>query len=157
MDVMLAVMRDPHVALDMRVKMALKALPHLHRKLRAGESASVADQSLPPGRRRNLSPNARRVDGASIGQSVNEAAATKSDGATSINGEKSSNVARATGALAGVLAEIPEREGDNGTGLMPLPFLLGVLNDAKAPAAIRVKVASSTLPYTHPSTIHSVG
>ena len=84
MDVMLAVMRDPHVALDMRVKMALKALPHLHRKLRAGESASVADQSLPPGRRRNLSPNARRVDGASIGQSVNEAAATKSDGATSI-------------------------------------------------------------------------
>ena len=83
MDVMLAVMRDPHVALDMRVKMALKALPHLHRKLRAGESASVADQSF-PGRRRNLSPNARRVDGASIGQSVNEAAATKSDGATSI-------------------------------------------------------------------------
>ena len=64
--------------------------------------------------------------------------------------KKSSNVARATGALAGVLAEIPEREGDNGTGLMPLPFLLGVLNDAKAPAAIRVKVASSTLPYTHP-------
>jgi hypothetical protein len=27
MDLMLAVMRDPHVALDMRVKMALKALP----------------------------------------------------------------------------------------------------------------------------------
>ena len=35
MDLMLAVMRDPHVALDMRVKMALKALPRLHRKLRA--------------------------------------------------------------------------------------------------------------------------
>jgi hypothetical protein len=31
MDLMLAVMRDPHVALDMRVKMALKALPRLHR------------------------------------------------------------------------------------------------------------------------------
>ena len=30
MDVMLAVMRDPHVALDIRVRMALKALPHLH-------------------------------------------------------------------------------------------------------------------------------
>ena len=46
MDVMLAVMRDPHVALDMRVKMALKALPHLHRKLRAGELASVAGINL---------------------------------------------------------------------------------------------------------------
>jgi hypothetical protein len=32
----------------MRVKMALKALPRLHRKLRAGESPSlVGDQSLP--------------------------------------------------------------------------------------------------------------
>ena len=30
MDVMLAVMTDPHVALDIRVRMALKALPHLH-------------------------------------------------------------------------------------------------------------------------------
>ena len=50
MDLMLAVMRDPHVALDMRVKMALKALPRLHRKLRAGESPSlVGDQSLPIG------------------------------------------------------------------------------------------------------------
>jgi hypothetical protein len=50
MDLMLGVMRDPHVALDMRVKMALKALPRLHRKLRAGESPSfVGDQSLPIG------------------------------------------------------------------------------------------------------------
>jgi hypothetical protein len=32
MDVMLAVMRNPYVALEMRVKMGLKALPHLHRK-----------------------------------------------------------------------------------------------------------------------------
>ena len=34
--------------------------------------------------------------------------------------------------------------------LMPLRFLLRVLDDAKAPAAIKVKVASATLPYTHP-------
>jgi hypothetical protein len=40
--------------------------------------------------------------------------------------------------------------GVNGADLMPLPFLLGVLNDAKAPAAIKVKVASAALPYTHP-------
>ena len=59
MDLMLAVMRDPHVALDMRVKMALKALPRLHRKLRAGESPSlVGHQSLPI---ENLSTDARRV------------------------------------------------------------------------------------------------
>ena len=53
-----------------------------------------------------------------------------------------------SGALADVL--IPEREGANGTGLMPLPFLLAVLNDAKTPAAIKLKVASATMPYTHP-------
>jgi hypothetical protein len=41
-------------------------------------------------------------------------------------------------------------EGGNGTGIMPLPFLLRVLNDGKAPAAIKVKVASATMPYTHP-------
>jgi hypothetical protein len=33
---------------------------------------------------------------------------------------------------------------------MPLPFLLEVLHDAKAPAVMKVKVASATLPYTHP-------
>src|SRR5215831_12681764 len=151
-DVALAVMRDPHVALEMRVKTALKALPHLHRKLRAGESASVGgDQSLAARRRKNLFPDARHVKGPSIGGSVNEAAAIKSDGATSIKGVKSISVARANGAFADVLIrEIPEREGGDGTGLMPLPFLLGVLNDAKAPAAIKVKVASATMPYTHP-------
>ena len=131
MDLMLAVMRDPHVALDMRVKMALKALPRLHRKLRAGESPSlVGDQSLPI---ENLSTDARRV---SMGGSVSEAAGIKS--------EKPSSGAWASGALADVL--IPEREGANGTGLMPLPFLLAVLNDAKTPAAIMLKVAFATCP-----------
>ena len=56
-----------------------------------------------------------------MGGSVSEAAGIKS--------EKPSSGAWASGALADVL--IPEREGANGTGLMPLSFLLAVLNDAK--------------------------
>jgi hypothetical protein len=143
MDLMLAVMRDPHVALDMRVKMALKALPRLHRKLRAGESPSfVGDQSLLVG---NFSAEARRVEGRSIAGSIT---GIKGDGAMSIKREKPSSVAWASGELADVL--IPEREGANGTGSMPLSFLLAVLNDAKTPAAIMLKVASATMPYTHP-------
>jgi hypothetical protein len=35
LDLMLAVMREPHVALDQRVKLALKALPHVHAKAKA--------------------------------------------------------------------------------------------------------------------------
>jgi len=35
-DLILAVMREPHVALGQRVKMALKALPHVHAKAKAG-------------------------------------------------------------------------------------------------------------------------
>jgi hypothetical protein len=135
MDLMLAVMRDPRVALDMRVTMALKALPRLHRKLRAGESPShVGDQSLPI---ENLSTHERRV---SMGGSVSEAAGIKS--------EKSSSGARTSERLADLL--IPGYEGANGTGLKPLPFLLAVLNDDKTPAAIKLKVASATMPYTHP-------
>jgi hypothetical protein len=53
MDVLLAVMRDPHVPLERRVKMALKALPRLHRKLSGGESACVSsEQSLGSKRRK---------------------------------------------------------------------------------------------------------
>ena len=41
LDVMLAVMRDPQVSLADRVKMALKALPRLHRKPKAGHSGNA--------------------------------------------------------------------------------------------------------------------
>ncbi len=41
LDVMLAVMRDPQVSLADRVKMALKALPRLHRKPKAGQSGNA--------------------------------------------------------------------------------------------------------------------
>lgn len=149
MGVMLSVMRDPHVALDMRVKMALKALPHLHRKLRAGEPASVAgDEPLPTKRRQKLSPEAQRGKEPSDGKPVNEAAEVKRDGATSNEREESRSVVSASLASAHVL--IAKDGGVNGADLRPLPFLLGVLNDAKAPAAIKVKVASAALPYTHP-------
>jgi hypothetical protein len=40
LDLMLAIMRDPHVALVTRVKMALRALPLLHTKLKAVPSGS---------------------------------------------------------------------------------------------------------------------
>jgi hypothetical protein len=76
-------MRHPYVALEMRVKMGLKALPHLHRKLRAGDSASVAgDGPLPIGRRQKLSPRAQRGNEPSLENSVNEAAEMMRDGAT---------------------------------------------------------------------------
>src|SRR6476619_7070977 len=40
LDLMLAIMRDPHVALVTRVKLALRALPLLHTKLKAVPSGS---------------------------------------------------------------------------------------------------------------------
>ena len=42
LDLMLAVMRDPHVSLAARVKMALRALPLLHTKLKAAQLGSSA-------------------------------------------------------------------------------------------------------------------
>ena len=45
LDVMLAVMRDPQVSLADRVKMALKALPRLHRKPKAGQSGNATTGS----------------------------------------------------------------------------------------------------------------
>lgn len=41
LDVMLAVIGDPQVSLADRVKMALKALPRLHRKPKAGQSGNA--------------------------------------------------------------------------------------------------------------------
>ena len=103
MDVMLAVMRHPYVALEMRVKMGLKALPHLHRKLRAGDSASVAgDGPLPIGRRQKLSPRAQRGNEPSLENSVNEAAEMMRDGATPTKGEESRSVVAASLASADV-------------------------------------------------------
>jgi hypothetical protein len=90
MDVMLAVMRDPHVALDMRVKVALKALPHLHRKLRDGETACVTDtQSLALMRDKKLSPEPEpeHLNGQSI--ATHQDANMKNNGAAEYRQESS--------------------------------------------------------------------
>jgi hypothetical protein len=67
MDVLLAVMRDPHVPLEMRVKMALKALPRLHRKLSGGESACVFERTKfgfePPKKSIRCGPSRRQRPG----------------------------------------------------------------------------------------------
>ena len=131
------------------MKMALKALPHLHRKLRAGESASVAGGGpLPTRRRQKQSPRARRGNEPSVENPVNEAAEMMSDSATPTKGEESRSVVAASVASADVL--IAKDGVVHSADLMPLPFLLGILNNIKTPAAIKVKVASATLPYTHP-------
>jgi hypothetical protein len=48
LDLILAVMREPHVALGQRVNMALKALPHLHAKAKAGQPDELGDDWAKP-------------------------------------------------------------------------------------------------------------
>ena len=48
LDLILAVMREPHVALGQRVKMALKALPHVHAKAKAGQPDELSDDQAKP-------------------------------------------------------------------------------------------------------------
>src|SRR4029079_14110035 len=48
LDLILAVMRERHVALGQRMKMALKALPHMHAKAKAGQPDGLStDQPKP--------------------------------------------------------------------------------------------------------------
>jgi hypothetical protein len=150
MDVMLAVMRDPHVALDMRVKVALKALPHLHRKLPAGETACVTDaQSLAHLRDKKLSPQPEHVNGRSI--ATHQDAKMKNNGVAGYRQESSIKSRKgASESSASANVRVAAREGDKYAGLMPLPFLLEILNDEKTPANLKVKVSLATLPYTHP-------
>jgi hypothetical protein len=48
LDLILAVMREPHVALGQRVKMALKALPHMHAKAKAGQPDGQSNDHAKP-------------------------------------------------------------------------------------------------------------
>jgi hypothetical protein len=61
LDLILAVMREPHVALGQRVKMALKALPHTHAKAKAGQPEDLGDNRAKPdkGSAAHLNANAR--------------------------------------------------------------------------------------------------
>src|SRR6476646_1261751 len=54
LDLILAVMREPHVALGQRVKMALKALPHMHAKAKAGQPEDLGDERANPGKSRSV-------------------------------------------------------------------------------------------------------
>jgi hypothetical protein len=149
MDVMLAVMGDPDVALDMRVTMALKALPHLHRKLRAGETAGVSvAQSLALMRYKNFSPKPQHMNGRSI--ATHQDCEMKNDGIAEYRQEPLVKSRNGTGeSSASANGRVAPREQDKYADLMPLPFLLEVLNDAKTPANLQVKVSVATLPFTH--------
>jgi hypothetical protein len=61
LDLILAVMREPHLALGQRVKMALKALPHVHAKAKAGQPEDLGDNRAKPdkGSAAHLNANAK--------------------------------------------------------------------------------------------------
>ncbi len=62
LDVILAVMREPHVPLGQRVKMALKALPYVHAKAKAGQPDELGDDRAKPetgGSMAHVNANAR--------------------------------------------------------------------------------------------------
>jgi hypothetical protein len=113
--------------------------------------AFSSEQSLGSNRRKNPSAVARHVDSAPVENPVNRGREMTYDrGANRRNdpSESSSNGASTSSASADTQAAVGE--GDNSADLMPLKLLLEVLNSTKASAAIKVKVASATLPYTHP-------
>jgi hypothetical protein len=125
LDVMLAVMRDPHVALATRVKMALKALPRLHAKATprpAGASWHGEEKPRQGGNNKGgkagTNPAPESTLDANVGRRDQNLSASQS-----LNGNQN---------------------------LMPLDFLLAVIKDAKTPAALQMKAATATLPYTHP-------
>jgi hypothetical protein len=53
LDLILAVMREPHVALGQRVSMALKALPHMHVKAKAGQPDGLRNDQAKPDKGRS--------------------------------------------------------------------------------------------------------
>ena len=62
LDLILAVMREPHVALGQRVKTALKALPYVHAKAKAGQPDALGDDRAKPdngGSAAHVNANAR--------------------------------------------------------------------------------------------------
>jgi hypothetical protein len=125
----------------------LKALPHLHRKLRAGETAGVsAAQSLALMRYKKLSPKPQHMNGRSI--ATHQDCEMKNDGVSGYRQEPSVESRNGTGS-ASANGRVARREQDKYADLMPLPFLLEVLNDAKTPANLKVKVSLATLPFTH--------
>jgi hypothetical protein len=164
LDVMLAVMRDPQVSLADRVKMALKALPRLHRKPKAGQSGSsiagktgAAAQNF--GTPKDAVGGATGEDTAATQRDPVGGARKKGSAASSTplakesqnsNGKSASQGTNGNSAATAKGKATAEQGHKSGADLMPLDFLLGVIRHPKTPAAVQVKVSLATLPYTHP-------
>jgi hypothetical protein len=100
-------------------------------------------------RRRDICPEAQRLDEVRTDGSIDEAPPMKFGWLMPIRDEEVSSTVETPGALAHVLIPVKAAYKGSSDSLTPLPFLLKVLNDDKAPAAIKLKVASATMPYTH--------
>jgi hypothetical protein len=180
LDLMLAIMRDPRVALVTRVKMALRALPLLHTKLTAVPSGSsglghngTAVPSSDGAKKSNS--GSRKSAPATHGDAKAEAAPSadqpndshESSRTSTTNGDASAELG--SGGAAAQSVDRPEESETNSRNsapatngeatteagakhpdLMPLDFLLSVMRHPKTPATLRIKVALATQPYIHP-------
>jgi hypothetical protein len=144
LDVMLAVIRDPQVSLADRVKMALKALPRLHRKPKAGQSGNAI-----AGSRAATVQSFGTPKDAAGGGTGKDAAATKRDPIGGA-GKKGPTASSTPPPEESQKSTAGAEEGGKCPGLMPLDFLLSVIRHPKTPAALQVKVSLATLPYIHP-------
>jgi hypothetical protein len=179
LDFLLRLMRDPNLALDLRVDLATTAAPFVHGKpKRLGQAAS-----------RSGGPSSDvNGEGANSGTAIegtNSGAEKGINSGTEMQGVKSgaemggdsgtekagvnSNPEKGEAALArvGETAEIsdgpraPETivpvveappivpASRNAADLSPLDFLLSVMNDPQAPPRLRIKAARVTAPYVH--------
>jgi hypothetical protein len=144
LDVMLAVIRDPQVSLADRVKMALKALPRLHRKPKAGQSGNAI-----AGSRAATVQSFGTPKDAAGGGTGKDAAATERDPIGGA-GKKGPTASSTPPPEESQKSTAGAEEGGKCPGLMPLDFLLSVIRHPKTPAALQVKVSLATLPYIHP-------
>src|SRR6476620_572128 len=144
LDVMLAVIRDPQVSLADRVKMALKALPRLHRKPKAGQSGNAI-----AGSRAATVQSFGTLKDAAGGGTGKDAAATERDPIGGA-GKKGPTASSTPPPEESQKSTAGAEEGGKCPGLMPLDFLLSVIRHPKTPAALQVKVSLATLPYIHP-------
>jgi hypothetical protein len=172
LDLMLAIMRDPHVALVTRVKLALRALPLLHTKLKAVPSGSsglghngAAVPSSDGAKKSNSDSrkSAPATHGDAKAEAVNNRAAAPS--ADQSDDSHESNAELGSGGAAAQSVDRPKKSetdsrnsasaatteaGAKHPDLMPLDFLLSVMRHPKTPATLRIKVALATQPYIHP-------
>jgi len=131
LDVMLAVIGDPQVSLADRVKMALKALPRLHRKPKAGQSGNA----IAGGRAATVQSFGTPKDAAG-GGTGKDAAATKRDPIGGA-GKKGPTASSTPPPEESQKSTAGAEEGGKCPGLKPLDFLLSVIRHPKTPAALQ--------------------